>query len=71
MFPNNEIDTYVFIYDTVAVNLGSFFALTVKIGIIQKRIIFFRCQFQNVFFELIVNYKRVRKKMFFCSKWIF
>jgi hypothetical protein len=35
--PNNE----VFIYDTAVVNLGHFFPLNVKIGIIQKLTIFF------------------------------
>jgi hypothetical protein len=56
MFPNNEI----FIYDTVvAVNLGHF------------SLLLFDANFINVFFELIVNYERVRKKMFFCSKSIF
>jgi hypothetical protein len=35
MFPNKE----VFIYDTAVVNLGSFLAANVKIGIIQKLIL--------------------------------
>jgi hypothetical protein len=37
MFANNE----VFIYDTVVVNLGHFSLLMLKIGIIQKLMIFF------------------------------